>query len=137
MRVKVFYCFWVLLLLVTSCKNARDNKPALSQVQMVPVIYDLILTEEFAAQHSVKDSTIKLEDFRSQKYVQVFGLHKVDVKTFTTSYDYYMGHPDEMKAIYDSVQTMATRRRLELMRPSERTRDKFNLPKKGKLVDSL
>ncbi len=137
MKLKVIYGIALLVVQAAGCMNATSNKPVLSQAQMVPVIYELMLSEEYAKQHSVKDSTVPADVFRNEKYTQVFRLNKIDTADFTTSYNYYLGHPDEMKSIYDSVQATATRRRLALMHPSRSGRDKVVLPAKGKILDSL
>jgi len=118
------------------CKQGANQKPALSQEEMVPVIYGLMLSEEYATQHGVADSTIKVADFRDEKYDQVFKLYKTDRKDFTTSYKFYLGHPDELKAIYDSVNSRALVMRRELMNPALRNREKVVLPVK-KLKDSI
>lgn len=137
MKFQLILGIALLLVQASGCMDATSSKPVLSQAQMVPVIYELMLSEEYAKQHSVKDSTVPADDFRNEKYAQVFRLNKVDTAAFTTSYTYYLGHPDEMKAIYDSVQATATRRRLVLMHPSRSGRDKVVLPVKGKIKDSL
>lgn len=137
MKLQVIFGIALLVVQVAGCINAASNKPVFSQAQMVPVIYELMLSEEYARQHSVKDSTVPADDFRNEKYAQVFRLNKVDTAAFTTSYTYYLGHPDELKAIYDSVQATATRRRVDLMHPSRSNRDKVVLPAKGKIKDSL
>lgn len=137
MKLQIVYGLVLLMVLAAGCKDTRGDAPMLTQAQMVPVIYELMLSEEYARQHSVKDSTVPADDFRNEKYAQVFRLNKVDTAAFTTSYTYYLGHPDEMKAIYDSVQATATRRRLVLMHPSRSGRDKVVLPVKGKIKDSL
>lgn len=137
MKGRFIYSLGLLVVLAAGCKNTAGNEKVLSQAQMVPVIYELMLSEEYAKQHSVKDSTVPADVFRNEKYAQVFRLNKVDTAAFTTSYKYYLGQPDEMKAIYDSVQATATRRRVELMHPSGINRDKVVLPAKGKIKDSL
>ncbi len=136
MKLQVVYGL-VLMLLAAGCKDTRGDAPVLSQAQMVPVIYELMLSEEYSRQHSVKDSTVPVDVFRNEKYAQIFRLRNVDTAAFITSYTYYLGHPDELKAIFDSVQATATRRRLELMHPSRSGRDKLVLPAKGKIKDSM
>ena len=125
------------IVFVIGCSVGSGNRPPLTQSQMVPVIYELMLSEEYATQHNLKDSSMPVPEFRDEKYDQVFSLHKIDQKAFSTSYKYYLGHPDEMKAIYDSVHSMATRKRMDIMHSSARSREKVKVPVKKKVVDSL
>jgi hypothetical protein len=122
--MKGILLFTVLALLaITGCR--QEAKPVLSEMDMVPVVYDLMLAEEYGQMLKLKDSTLSLDQLRAEKYQQVFGLHKTTHADFASSYKYYLGHPDEMKTIIDSVDARANRNRLELMRsnrngPAER-----------------
>ncbi|ULQ52886.1 DUF4296 domain-containing protein [Flavihumibacter fluvii] len=112
-----------------ACRNMRNKeKPALSQKEMVPIIYELMLSEEYATQLKGRDSTIQVEDLSKEKYDQVFQLHQTSQKEFKESYAYYLGHPDQIKAIYDSIDAEAKRRRLQIMNPAFKNREK---PKRG------
>ncbi len=125
MRRPVQFLFTGLVVILFGCNQKNAEKaPVLSTEEMVPVIYDLMLSEEYARQQVVKDSLLKLDDLSTQKYDQVFLLHKTSRKDFSDSYTYYLGHPDKFKAIYDSVNATASRRRLEIMNPAFRGRDK-------------
>lgn len=113
MRGNLFYTV-LALLLAAGC--SPEPKPVLSAMEMVPVVYDLMLADEYGQSLKVKDSTMAIDQFRSEKYQQVFDLHKTNQADFAISYKYYLGHPDEMKQIIDSVDARANRNRLELMR---------------------
>ena len=115
----VFVFFIPALFLLNACKEKSDEQVVLSKKQIVPIVYDLMLTDEFTMQVKGKDTTYDLSLNRSEKYDQVFRLHKVDSKTFSDSYKYYLGHPDELKVVFDSVEALATRRRLQIMNPSK------------------
>ncbi|MCG7855752.1 DUF4296 domain-containing protein [Flavihumibacter sediminis] len=112
--------FFILTIFVlNACKEKREEQVVLSNKQIVPIVYDLMLTDEFTMQVKGKDTTYDLSVNRSEKYDQVFRLHKIDFKTFSDSYKYYLGHPDELKVVFDSVEALATRRRLQIMNPSK------------------
>lgn len=97
----------------SSCKNLNNSgKPAMSGAEMVPVIYGLMMVDEFGNHLKMRDSTMVMKDFRQEKYSQVFALNKTDYKTFTESYKYYLGRPGELKVIFDSVETYTTRARI-------------------------
>ena len=114
-----FVFFILTIISLNACKEKREEQVVLSNKQIVPIVYDLMLTDEFTMQLKGKDTTYDLSVNRSEKYDQVFRLHKIDFKTFSDSYKYYLGHPDELKVVFDSAEALATRRRLQIMNPSK------------------
>ncbi|MBC6492640.1 hypothetical protein BC349_16380 [Flavihumibacter stibioxidans] len=84
----------------------------MSGAEMVPVIYGLMMVDEFGNHLKMRDSTMVMKDFRQEKYSQVFAFNKTDYKTFTESYKYYLGRPGELKVIFDSVEAYSTRARI-------------------------
>lgn len=101
------------VLIWSSCKDiSTSGKPAMSGAEMVPVIYGLMMVEEFGNHLKMRDSTMVMKDFRQEKYSQVFAFNKTDYKTFTESYKYYLGRPGELKVIFDSVEAYSTRARI-------------------------
>ncbi|GAB2651397.1 hypothetical protein GCM10027036_00160 [Flavihumibacter cheonanensis] len=106
------------LLGLLSCSEEPDGKPALSQMEMVPLVYQLMLVDEISLDYQNRDSTRRMDSIRSRKYDQVFDLNQVDYKTFKESYDYYLARPDQLKLIFDSVEAYGNRDRLARMIPS-------------------
>jgi hypothetical protein len=106
------------LLGLLSCSEEPDGKPALSQMEMVPLVYQLMLVDEISLDYQNRDSTRRVDSIRSRKYDQVFDLNQVDYKTFKESYDYYLARPDQLKLIFDSVEAYGNRDRLARMIPS-------------------
>ncbi|MFD2527777.1 DUF4296 domain-containing protein [Flavihumibacter stibioxidans] len=101
------------VLIWSSCKDiSTSGKPAMSGAEMVPVIYGLMMVDEFGNHLKMRDSTMVMKDFRQEKYSQVFAFNKTDYKTFTESYKYYLGRPGELKVIFDSVEAYSTRARI-------------------------
>ena len=115
-----FFSFFLMLALLgfLSCSEDKDEKPALSQMDMVPLVYQLMLVDEISLDYQNRDSTRRMDSIRSRKYDQVFDLNQVDYKTFTESYDYYLARPDQLKLIFDSVEAYGNRDRLARMVPS-------------------
>lgn len=117
--MRLFSFFLMLALLgLLSCSEDKDEKPALSQMDMVPLVYQLMLVDEISLDYQNRDSTRRMDSIRSRKYDQVFDLNKVDYKTFKESYDYYLARPDQLKVIFDSVEAYGNRDRLARMVPS-------------------
>jgi hypothetical protein len=115
-----FFSFFLMLALLgfLSCSEDKDEKPALSQIEMVPLVYQLMLVDEISLDYQNRDSTRRMDSIRARKYDQVFDLNKVDYKTFKESYDYYLARPDQLKVIFDSVEAYGNRDRLARMVPS-------------------
>ncbi len=101
-----------------SCgQGGKAPKDLLSREQMVPIVYALMLSDEYSLQKKVSDSSIVLPDFKAEKFQQVFNLYKTTRQSFVESFQYYEGRPDELKVIFDSVDAIASRRRYEKLRP--------------------
>lgn len=113
-----FYLVLFSVVVLLSCSEDTGPKPALSQMEMVPLVYQLMLVDEISVDYQNRDSTRRLDSVRARKYDQVFDLNKVDYKTFKESYDYYLARPDQLKLIFDSVEAFGNRDRLARMNPS-------------------
>lgn len=114
----IFFLLLVSVVVLLSCSEDTGPKPALSQMEMVPLVYQLMLVDEISIDYQNRDSTRRLDSVRARKYDQVFDLNKVDYKTFKESYDYYLARPDQLKLIFDSVEAFGNRDRLARMNPS-------------------
>jgi hypothetical protein len=110
---------WIItgcIIILAACNsNKKGDHPALTKSEMVPVVYQLMLTDEYTTQMKMRDSNLVLKNIRENKYEQVFRLNKTNRTDFESSYQYYLGHPDELKIIFDSVEATATRKRIERM----------------------
>jgi hypothetical protein len=113
-----FFLLLVSMVVLLSCSDDTGPKPALSQMEMVPLVYQLMLADEISVDYQNRDSTRRLDSVRARKYDQVFDLNNVDYKTFKESYDYYLARPDQLKLIFDSVEALGNRDRLARMIPS-------------------
>lgn len=132
MRYLGYYLLAFLAVGIMSCGNyGAESKPALSQKAMVPIVYELMLSEEYNRMLYSKDSSLRIDSMSLYKFGQVFSLHKTNREDFSASYTYYLGHPDMLKAIYDSINALVNRRRIEIMHPNFKRGDKGNdLPRK-------
>lgn len=108
----------VILLGFLSCSEDPEPKPVLSQMEMVPLVYQIMLVDEISRDYQNRDSTRRMDSIRARKYDQVFDLNQVDYKTFKESYDYYLARPDQLKLIFDSVEAYGNRDRIARMIPS-------------------
>ncbi|KYP14687.1 DUF4296 domain-containing protein [Flavihumibacter sp. CACIAM 22H1] len=107
-------------LVLLACSDEGGNEAPLTQKKMVPLVYQLMLVDEISLDYKSRDSSFRVDSIRGKKYDQVFALNKVDYKTFKESYEYYLARPNQLKAIFDSVEAFANRDRIERMNPSSK-----------------
>lgn len=125
MRKTLFLLLGNSLIWLAACKDiSSSTRPALSQKEMVPVVYGLMMVDEYGNHLKIRDSSLGMDSFRQEKYNQVFRMNKTDVKTFNESYQYYLGRPGELKVIFDSVESYSTKARIEVMSPAKKNQTK-------------
>lgn len=122
------------LICLGACKQvSKPDSARLSPPQMVPVIYGLMMADELGNHLKIRDSSLKMNEFRQEKYSQVFNLNKTDYRDFSESYRYYLGRPGELKLIFDSVEAYSTRARIDVMNPAKKARAKGLEERKEKI----
>jgi hypothetical protein len=93
-----------------SCSSDQSIPPGiLSPVQMKGIIWDLIKAGELAKYDTLQHKNIRLKDTATLLFEKVFALHGVEKQQFYKSYRYYLAHPDQNKALFDSVSAMANK----------------------------
>jgi hypothetical protein len=102
-----------LVLLITACGEA-DKLPegVLSKEEMKDVLLDMNMADAYSSigedgQAMISDS-VRKERVRIY-YRQILDLHKLTLKEFDKSYNYYEGHPDKLKDIYDMMMVAVTK----------------------------
>lgn len=113
----------IIVIMMFSCKN-DDGKDLpegiMGQEEIVPIIYDLMLADEYHNEILVKDSLLPAGG-RLKKYEQVFQLHKTNYEAFSTSYKYYLSRPDLLKPVFDSVESYAGKVRARIYNSAKKT----------------
>lgn len=79
-------------------------------------MWDLLLVDEYLITKPV-DSLSDAKTERSKFYSEVFRLHKTDQAQFSKSYKYYVGHPDRLKVIFDTLTARGIKARDNLYAP--------------------
>jgi hypothetical protein len=105
------YClFFVLLNICFACgKNAKSVMPI---NEMKIVMWDMMNADNWYSSMTIKD-TMALKDKRNiALYQQVFKWHQITQEQFYKSYHYYELHPEEMKILFDSLESYATKQRM-------------------------
>lgn len=94
---------WSLLLLLVCACATEPAPPAdlLPPETFRAVLCDAQLVEARLNQELLLDHRNKLP--QDKYYDELFRKHKVTKEAFRTTFDWYTEHPEELKAIYDSV----------------------------------
>ncbi len=85
--------------------------------KMETILWQLIQSDAYASAEITKDSSKNAINERIKLYQEVFVLNKVSKEDFKKSYQFYLGHPDIAKVMFDSVAARATRQKADAYRP--------------------
>lgn len=103
----------VFLLLFTIACGQADRVPegVLSKEEMRDVLIDMNLADVYSSESG--DHGMPLPDsVRQDKvkiyYTQILQLHKLTVKQFRKSYDFYESHPDRFREVYEMMKDVVT-----------------------------
>jgi hypothetical protein len=101
-----------LLLFTVSCGQA-DKVPdgVLSKEDMRDVLIDMNMADVYSSENG--DPGKPMPDSLHQHkvklyYAQILQLHKLTEKQFMTSYNFYEGHPDRLKEVYDMMKDVVS-----------------------------
>lgn len=107
MRSLIYIIFSILAL---SCSSNRSNKnEILKQKQLQAVMMDLILSESFNYEKSLKDSSFHLEAENAKSIASVLKKHRISDTLYKQSCSYYMTHPEQFQMITDSIAAVCNR----------------------------
>jgi hypothetical protein len=109
--------FLLIVFILTACSSSPVPKGILPPTQMQEVVFDLIKADEFINNFAVKDTNINIRTKRISLYEQVFNIHKTNKQDFYKSYRYYQQHPDKNKILFDTLHSVANRKKIEESKP--------------------
>jgi Domain of unknown function (DUF4296) len=85
---------------------------------MQKILWDMIQADQFAKQFIVKDSAKKNVSVETMKlYDEIFQIHHITKQEFQKSYQFYVGRPDILKIIFDSLAAQGNRHIQEIYKP--------------------
>ncbi|MBN8667214.1 MAG: DUF4296 domain-containing protein [Chitinophagales bacterium] len=121
----LFLLFITILTGLGACVN-KDKLPddILSQEKMKLVLWDLARSDQFVTDFVSKDSNLNKKQESLRLYEEVFALHQIKREEFRKSLDYYRMHPDLLRVVMDSLNTMARRKEQEAYKIEEDTTTK-------------
>jgi hypothetical protein len=109
----IFFCS------LTGCSN-KDKIPSsiISKNEMQNILWDMIQADQYAKQFIVKDSAKRNVSAETMKlYDEIFQIHHITQQEFQKSYQFYMGRPDLLKIIFDSLALQGNRHMQEIYKP--------------------
>lgn len=96
----------ILLCVCLSLASCSQDRPPLSQSEMIPIVMDLHLADAFSTQvrrDTSRPGYEKNYDSLSVWTLRIFAQHKISKDDFNTSMDWYRDHPDELKSLYEAA----------------------------------
>jgi len=105
-----YWPYFIVLVISFAC--GKNTKSVLPVNEMKIVMWDMMNADNWYNSITLKDS-MALKDKRNVAlYQQVFKTHQITQEQFYNSYHHYELHPDEMKILFDSLESYATKQRL-------------------------
>jgi Domain of unknown function (DUF4296) len=110
--------FPVLLISFVSCRSSVTIPgDIIPKKDMETILWQLIQSDEYATSVITKDSAKNNMTERVKLYQEVLALNKTSKEKFKKSYQFYLGHPDMAKVMFDSIAARANRQKAEAYRP--------------------
>ncbi|HEV8083352.1 MAG TPA: DUF4296 domain-containing protein [Chitinophagaceae bacterium] len=124
--------FFILVCISFSCSNKYKTPPGIIRSsEMSEILWDIIRAQALANEVARKDSSINVE-FQTKVFTQkVFEIHHVTSSSFDKSYDWYSGHPDILRLMFDSLYTQKQRENDQNMK------EKYNHFRKDTLLRKI
>jgi Domain of unknown function (DUF4296) len=97
-----FLSFLLLVVFSMAC-NKTGSDDIIEKKEMMTIMKELALAEDFVTQYIMKDSTKKHKPETMALYNKIFALHKTDSKIFMKSFDYYLNEPKQSRDMFDSL----------------------------------
>jgi len=120
MRIIVFL---LLIVILSACSQTNEiPSDVIPKEKMETILWQLMQSDEFVTYVILKDSSKNIDRERIKLYHEVLELNKVNKEEFKKSYQFYLGHPDISKPMFDSLSVRANRQRDATTRQQETTK---------------
>jgi hypothetical protein len=109
---------WILLAMISmeiACSgNNRIPSDVIGKDEMQKVLWDMIQASQFSKQFLVKDTTRQNLHLATMRlYNEVLAIHHISEDEFKKSYQFYFGHPNILKVMFDSLSVQGNRKMRE------------------------
>ena len=100
------FLFIFLLIFIAGCiRDKKIPKGIISQNEMRKIMWDLMRADAYVADFIMKDSTRNQKAESAILYEEIFTMHSTTKENFIKSRDFYLGRPDLLKVITDSLRS--------------------------------
>lgn len=114
--------------------NTKVPSNIIPKAEMEKIMWDMLQADRFVNDFLPKRGDTTYDDTAVFKvYQNVFKVHNITRDEFLKSYKFYLGRPDILKTMFDSISVQAQRRRAEVYQ-NENKADSLRLRKR---TDSL
>ena len=103
MRISIFI---FLLIFISGCiGDKKIPRGIIPQNEMRKIMWDLMRADAYVADFIMKDSTRNKKTESAILYEEIFAMHSTTKEEFIKSRDFYLGRPDLLKVITDSLRS--------------------------------
>ena len=120
MRKMIFFIAACIFLGACSNKNEVPKK-IIQPHKMGLILWDMLRVQYLAEFRAESDSLINKEVETKNLTANVFAIHKISPANFNKSYNWYVGHPEKLKVILDSLQVQKQRANDRILNPGSDT----------------
>ena len=127
---------WITVILAIFLFGCTDNTRIPSNIiqrsRMEKILWEMVQADRFATSfiQSRKDTLGRNKKETIELYDKVFSHNGISRKEFINSYTFYLGRPDLLKVMFDSISVQGERKRSEIyLHTKTDTLKKTTLPK--------
>lgn len=113
----------IIILFIAACTDNKKIPPdIISRPKMEKLMWDMLQADRFVNSYIMTKADSP--DVKNRKavtfYEKVFKLHDVTSEEFAKSYKFYLGRPDLMKQMFDSISGRAEKMRVDVYKSMSR-----------------
>lgn len=109
------FIYLISILFLSACINKKDvPKNIIQPEKMQKIMMEMFTADGVNNELSLRDTSFNLPDNNKSKFQQIFTNHKISKDQFYKSYNFYLGHPDLLKPITDSLAAISNKQSLKL-----------------------
>lgn len=107
---------WPLFCFLAFACRQNDEIPSsvIPPEEMGKILFEANMAEEFVNSYVMKDRSKNKETEMKREYKKIFFMHDVTEQQFKKSYDFYRSHPEIYRALMDSLDAKAQRKRSDV-----------------------
>lgn len=133
MRLKNLLYYCTLAIIIFSCAEKNKVPDNILPPQKFEAVYkDIVIADALNTERSYKDTAVKIPAANASYFLKVYAMHGITKNQFMVSYNYYLGRPDLLKVITDSVSAQLNRKSEKLSADTSKPKPNgYNIKKTG------